>query len=86
MFRLFVLTKREKDVLALLARGKSNREIATSLGIREKTVRNTVSRIYVKLNVTRRTQAVLRAIELGLVTARSGQSLLTDEDEGEIAK
>lgn len=83
MARTFALTEREKAVLALLAQGRSNREIAASLGICEKTARNTVSRVYVKLNVKRRTQAVLRAIELGLVEVKPGQSPRMDEDEDE---
>lgn len=75
----FDLTHREKEVLTLLAQGKSNREIATSLGICEKTARNTVSRTYEKLNVERRTQAVLRAIELGLVEVKLCKSQMQDD-------
>ncbi|BCX04336.1 MAG: hypothetical protein KatS3mg053_2274 [Candidatus Roseilinea sp.] len=68
MARTFApLTDREREVLVLVAQGLTNREIARRLNICEKTSRNTVSRVYEKLNVERRTQAVVRAIELGLV-------------------
>jgi DNA-binding NarL/FixJ family response regulator len=61
------LTDREVDVLRLLARGRSNREIGEKLGIAENTVRIHVSRILDKLQVADRTQAVLLAIQNGLV-------------------
>jgi len=55
------LTDRERDVLALVADGASNAQIARSLGLSLKTVQNYVSRILDKLQVTDRTQAALRA-------------------------
>ena len=61
------LTERELEVVRALARGKSNKEIAYSLGISEKTVRNHTSNIYKKLHIFDRTQAVLYAIREGLV-------------------
>lgn len=61
------LTDRERDVLQLLARGCSNREISSRLNIAENTVRIHVSRILDKLQVEDRTQAVLTAIHRGLV-------------------
>jgi NarL family two-component system response regulator LiaR len=61
------LTDRERDVLQELARGLSNKEIGTELGISEKTVKVHVSHILGKLNVFDRTQAVLYAVKLGLV-------------------
>ena len=61
------LTDRELDVLRLLARGASNREAADSLGISENTIRIHVSRILDKLGAADRTQAVLLAIQNGLV-------------------
>lgn len=61
------LTGRERDVLRLLARGCSNRDAGEQLGISENTVRIHVSRILDKLGVTDRTQAVLLAIQKGLV-------------------
>jgi DNA-binding NarL/FixJ family response regulator len=61
------LTGRELEVLRLLAKGQSNREVGEQLGIAENTVRIHVSRILDKLGVTDRTQAVLLAIQRGLV-------------------
>jgi NarL family two-component system response regulator LiaR len=60
------LTRREMEVLQLLARGKSNREIAADLSITEKTVKTHVSHILDKLSVSSRTQAALYAIRIGL--------------------
>lgn len=61
------LTPREKDVLEFLAKGLSNQEIATVLGISPYTVRSHVRNLLRKLNVSNRTQAALYAIEEGLV-------------------
>jgi DNA-binding NarL/FixJ family response regulator len=61
------LTERELDVLRLLVKGCSNREVGDGLGIAENTVRIHVSRILDKLGVADRTQAVLLAIQRGLV-------------------
>ncbi len=61
------LTERETEVLRLLARGYSNREIAGELVIGEKTVKTHVSNVLSKLNVPSRTQAALYAIRIGLV-------------------
>lgn len=61
------LTDRESEVLAELARGKSNREIARLFGVSEKTVKTHVSAILRKLSVQDRTQAALHAIRTGLV-------------------
>jgi DNA-binding NarL/FixJ family response regulator len=60
------LGPREREVLALLVRGKSNREIADELSIKETTVKSHVSVILMRLNVTDRTQAVLVALRRGL--------------------
>jgi NarL family two-component system response regulator LiaR len=60
------LTERETEVLRLLARGKSNKEIAAELVIGEKTVKTHVSNILGKLNVPSRTQAALHAVRSGL--------------------
>jgi len=61
------LTPRESEVLALMARGFSNREIALALGTREGTIKNHASSILSKLGVRDRTRAVLKAISLGWV-------------------
>ncbi|HEY8788111.1 MAG TPA: response regulator transcription factor [Actinopolymorphaceae bacterium] len=55
------LTERERDVLALLAEGSSNAQIARALGLSLKTIQNYVSRILDKLQVSDRTQAALQA-------------------------
>ena len=59
------LTKRELDVLRLIAGGYSNREISDALGTVEGTVKNHASSILAKLGVRDRTRAVLKALELG---------------------
>jgi DNA-binding NarL/FixJ family response regulator len=61
------LTERETEVLKLLARGYSNKGIATELFIGEKTVKTHVSNILAKLAVPSRTQAALHAVRVGLV-------------------
>jgi DNA-binding NarL/FixJ family response regulator len=62
------LTAREREVLAELARGRSNREIARGLSLSEKTVKTHVSAILTKLGVHDRTQAALQAVRTGLVS------------------
>jgi DNA-binding NarL/FixJ family response regulator len=61
------LTEREQEVLSALANGLSNREIAQQLVITEGTVKNHVSSLITKLEVRDRTQAVLKAQELGFI-------------------
>ncbi len=61
------LSERELDVLRLLASGASNREIAAHLVLAEGTVKNHVTNILAKLGVNDRTQAALKARDLGLV-------------------
>ncbi|WP_203363302.1 response regulator transcription factor [Bacillus sp. REN10] len=67
---LHLLTRRECEVLQLLADGKSNRGIGDALYISEKTVKNHVSNILQKMNVNDRTQAVVTAIKKGWVEVR----------------
>lgn len=67
---LHLLTRRECEVLQLLADGKSNRGIGEALYISEKTVKNHVSNILQKMNVNDRTQAVVTAIKKGWVEVR----------------
>jgi DNA-binding NarL/FixJ family response regulator len=66
------LTPREEEVLQLLASGQTNQEIAQTLGISKGTAKVHVERIIRKLGVSDRTQAAVRAIELGLLTPRPG--------------
>lgn len=61
------LTDRERDVLQLLGRGMSNKEIAQELGVAEKTVKTHVSSIFQKLQLADRTQAALYAVRERLV-------------------
>ena len=61
------LTAREREVLMLLASGRTNRQIARSLGVAEKTVKTHVSHVLGKLGVADRTQAALAAVRAGLV-------------------
>jgi DNA-binding NarL/FixJ family response regulator len=63
-----VLTPRERSVLELLARGRSNKEIAAALGVTERTVKFHVSAIFAKLGAGNRTEAVTRAVQVGLVS------------------
>lgn len=61
------LSKRELDVLLLLADGQSNQEIADKLFVSLNTTKTHIANIYLKLNVKRRTQAVQKALKLGLI-------------------
>ena len=61
------ITARELEILTLIARGFSNREIATQLFVSENTVKTHCARAFDKLGATRRTQAVRRGKELGLL-------------------
>lgn len=61
------ITDREREVLQLLADGRSNKEIAARLGLSPNTVKTHVARLFEKLQVARRTEAIQLARELGLV-------------------
>lgn len=61
------ITRREREVLGLLAAGQSNKEIARKLGLSPNTVKTHIARLYEKLEAVRRTDAVLRARELRLI-------------------
>jgi two-component system, NarL family, response regulator LiaR len=65
------LTEREVEVLHLLARGSSNKEIMQTLQITEATTKAHIRHIFSKLGVQSRTQAVLVAMRLGLIRAPS---------------
>ena len=62
-----VLTPKEKEVLALVAKGSSNQEIADILCVRDVTVKTHLNSIFKKLKVTNRTQAVLLAMQIDLI-------------------
>ena len=63
-----VLTAKEREVLWLLAQDKTNREIAAALVVSEATVKSHLGRVYEKLEVSGRREAVRRALELGMLT------------------
>jgi ATP/maltotriose-dependent transcriptional regulator MalT len=64
-----LLSTRERNIINLIARGQSNKEVARDLGISPETVKSHMKHIFEKLEVEKRTQAVARAQSLGLVTA-----------------
>ena len=67
---LGVLTAREREVLVLIAEGRSNKDIAAHLVISERTARTHVSHLLTKMGLTSRTQAALLAVKEGLVQPR----------------
>ena len=64
------LTQRETDILALLAEGRSNREIARALYLSEKTVKAHLAAVFRKLGVANRTQAAMAAVTMGMGPGR----------------
>lgn len=66
------LTRRELQVLELLGQGRSNRDIADALVISENTVKNHVRRLYEKLQVRSRTEAVVLGVRWGLISLSPG--------------
>lgn len=64
------LTRREIDVLKMIASGSFNKEIASTLNISERTVKNHVSNIFKKIEVSDRTQAAVFAIKNGIITIK----------------
>jgi len=68
--RIFNFTRREIEILTYLADGFSNKEIASKLKTKEKTVKNQMNIIFDKLGVRNRTQAVLKAIKTGIISGK----------------
>lgn len=66
-FNIENLTNKEKEVLSMLAKGASNKEIAENMVVKEVTVKTHLNSIYKKLNVTGRTQAILVAMNTDLI-------------------
>lgn len=65
--KLSLLSPQERRVVALLAGGRTNKEIGDQLGLTEKTVKNYLATIFSKLNITRRTQAAALYVEAGQI-------------------
>jgi LuxR family maltose regulon positive regulatory protein len=62
------LTARERSIVEFIARGQSNKEIARELGVAPETIKTHLKRIFQKLSAESRTQAVVRAQSLGMLT------------------
>ncbi|MFA5139040.1 MAG: response regulator transcription factor [Elusimicrobiota bacterium] len=71
---LVALTKTEIRVLSLLGRGNANKEIAAVLGCSVKTIKNHLNSIFQKLDVSNRTEAVVKGIEMGIISAEEPSS------------
>ena len=76
-----VLTPREKQILWLVACGFTNREIAQYCKIHYMTVKNHLTAIYKKLNVTHRTEAVIYGASLGLISLESALIVIKNRVE-----
>ena len=63
------LTDRELQILTLTGKGFTNKAIGVQLGISDRTVQNHLANIFQKLNAESRTEAVMRAVSLGLISA-----------------
>ena len=68
------LTEREQEVLHLASLGYTNKAIGVQLGISDRTVQGHLAKIYAKLNASSRTEAVMRGVELGLITPHDKRS------------
>lgn len=75
------ITNREKQILVLIASGKTNKEISKDLSLSPSTVRNHISNIFAKLNITNRAQATAFAIFCGLLNLEGLSQTLSDYDK-----
>lgn len=75
------LTDRELQILALLAEGCRNKEIARRLGTREQTIKNQLTRIYKHTGTRSRLELVLRAMKRGDVPAKTSRSRESQEQQ-----
>ena len=66
-----VLTPRQRDILGHIARGRSNKQIAFALGIRERTVKFHVAALFERLGTQSRTEALVVALRSGVVSGRT---------------
>jgi DNA-binding NarL/FixJ family response regulator len=71
---LVALTKTEIRVLALLGRGNANKEIASTMGCSVKTIKNHLNSVFQKLDVSNRTEAVVKGIEMGIISAEESSA------------
>lgn len=76
------LSPREREILALLARGLSNKELARELSVSENTIKTHLANLYAKLGVGRRTQALVVAQRLGLAQAAGDHPQITRPGDG----
>lgn len=74
------LTRREIEVLKMIAAGSSNKEIASVLNISERTVKNHISNIFKKIDVSDRTQAAVFAIKNDIITLKWLIKVIVDVD------
>jgi two-component system, NarL family, response regulator LiaR len=77
---LGALSRREREVLAGLSRGRSNREIARSLSLSEETVKSYVSALLGKLGLKDRVQAAIFGLQQGLVPLREALNDMTENE------
>jgi len=68
------LTDRELQILTLTAKGFTNKAIGKQLGISDRTVQNHLANIFQKLNAESRTEAVMRAVSLGLISTNIAEN------------
>lgn len=78
-----LLSPREREILALLARGLSNKELARELSVSENTIKTHLANLYAKLGVGRRTQALAVAQRLGMAVPAGDHPQITRPGDGQ---